>query len=275
MVLADTTARFATPLFGRRCFKHSEALVALPLPDHADAGAALVIVGHTDRAAVVLRSVTTHPEHALLGFRLPAQFDAMTVFAPSVLTTTRSPRHRPGSLAVRMTRSGETETQLAYEDGTVTRASAPQGWLIDGCRRALGLATDPPLVAPGELAIVLWLDRLMTALVRDTLDWPGAVALAPIPARWRSHDPTQVGVMLARNLPSWAAMRRSMVAGEPGPVSLPRPWARWMDDGMFARWCVGSFPDVEALRADIEFLAPAPVAAGVAQALRAAAAIDE
>lgn len=245
--------------------------MALPLPTHADAGPLLVVLGHINDTSSVLRTAALHPENALLGFTLPLQFDALTVIAPSVLTSARAPRHRAGSLAVRMERSGETETQIAYADGSVSHADAPQGWLVDACRRALGLATSPAAAPPSDLAAVLWLDRLMTTLVREPLDWATAAALAPIPARWRTADPTQVGIMLARNLPSWPAMRRAMACGEPGPVQLPRPWARWMDDGMFARWCLGSFPDLDALRADVEFLAPPSVADGVQQALRAAA----
>lgn len=248
--------------------------MALPLPDCADDDAVLVIVGHTDRQNVVLRTASTHPEHALLGYTLPSRFDALSVFAPSVLSSSTAPRHRPGSLAMRMDRAGGVDTQLLFHDGSVTRASAPKGWLVDACRRTLGLATEPPDGLPADLAAVLWLDRLMTALVAGPLTWAGAVARAPIPARWRSHDPEQVGIMLASNLPPWAAMRRLTAAGEPGPVALPRRWAEWMDDGMFSRWCLGSFPDLDALRADIEFLAPAEIADGVARALIAAAGVD-
>lgn len=244
--------------------------MALPLPDHADAGTSLVVVGHTDRSSVVLRTATTHPEHAVIGFTLPRSFAAMTVVAPSVLTSARSPRHRPGSLAVRMTRSGETATHIAYDDGSVVSANAPEGWLVDACRRSMGLATSPPTANPTDLAAVLWLDRLMTVLVRERIDWPTAARLAPVPARWRCSDPTQLGVMLANNLPPWTTMRLSLAAGEPGPVALPRQWAQWMDDGMFARWCLGTFPDLDALRADIEFLAPPAVADGVAATLLAA-----
>lgn len=245
--------------------------MALPLPNHADAGPLLVVVGHINNTSSVLRTAALHPENALIGFTLPQQFEALTVLAPSVLTSAHSPRHRPGSLAVRMARNGDTDTQIAYSDGSVARANAPQGWLIDACRRSLGLATRPAGSPPSDLAAVLWLDRLMTALVRGPLDWSTAAALAPVPSRWRSTDPTQVGIMLANNLPSWPAMRRAMACGEPGPVQLPRPWAQWMDDGMFARWCLGSFPDLDALRADVEFLAPSAVADGVEQALLAAA----
>lgn len=248
--------------------------MALPLSDCVSDDAVLVIVGHTDDQSVVLRTASTHPEHALLGYTLPSRFDALSVFAPSVLSSSTAPRHRPGSLAIRMDRSGNIDTQLLFHDGTVTRASAPTGWLVDACRRTLGLSTDPPNSVPAELAAVVWLDRLMTALIAGPVDWAGAVARAPIPARWRSHDPEQVGIMLVSNLPPWSTIRRSMASGDPGPVALPRRWAEWMDDGMFSRWCVGSFPDLDALRADVEFLAPTEVADGVAQALAAAGGLD-
>jgi len=43
-----------------------------------------------------------------------------------------------------------------------------------------------------------------------------------------------------------------------------------MDDAMFARWCMGGFPDLGSLRGDVEFLASATVAENMDRALRAA-----
>ena len=39
---------------------------------------------------------------------------------------------------------------------------------------------------------------------------------------------------------------------------------------MFARWCMGSFPDLASLRGDVAFLAPPIVAEHIEIALRAA-----
>ena len=39
---------------------------------------------------------------------------------------------------------------------------------------------------------------------------------------------------------------------------------------MFARWCLGAFPDLDDLRSDVEFLTPGPVAARLDETFRAA-----
>jgi hypothetical protein len=54
------------------------------------------------------------------------------------------------------------------------------------------------------------------------------------------------------------------------PVGVTPDRARWMDDAMFARWCMGSFPDLASLRGDVEFLAPPDVAEQIEIALRSA-----
>ena len=171
------------------------------------------------------------------------------------------------------TRSGGIVSLLATHDEVIDTRD-PQGWLIDACLRAVGHSTAPSQIAALAFPIALWLDRLMVAILNATsgtsLTWSGAVELCPLPARWRSLDPGDLGTTLGSTTPSWQALRAATVQGTRSPLGISAECARWMDDPMFARWCMGSFPDVSSLRGDVEFLAPTTVAIPVEIALRAA-----
>lgn len=235
----------------------------------------MLIFGFTGPQSTLIRVATNYPEHALIGFDLPAEFDSIAVIAPAVIAVGREPCHREGALALVMTRDGDDATRIIYNDGTTRRATHPQGWILDACLRSVGLATHPAQASPVELGLALWMDRLMSALLRSpVLTWTEAVALCPVPTRWRSNDPAQLGATLATTTPTWRAMRRCSSAGEPAPFHVARAWAAWMDDGMYARWCLGTLPDVEVLRADVEFLASPVVAERVAQAVASARGAD-
>ena len=82
--------------------------------------------------------------------------------------------------------------------------------------------------------------------------------------------PEVLGQQLASDVPSWSALRAAAASGAPLPVPMRAEHAAWMDDSMFARWVLGFFPDLDDLRSDIEFLAPADVAEGVERVVRAA-----
>jgi len=69
---------------------------------------------------------------------------------------------------------------------------------------------------------------------------------------------------------TWPGLRRAGVAGDPLPVPISPADAAWMDDGMFSRWTLGFFPDLDDLRSDIEFLAPPGVADAIARVVHAA-----
>jgi len=233
----------------------------------------MTIVGYLgDRAEVLVRSNEVGDE-ALIGFSLPDRFEAIGVFATSVVARPPRRRHRDAALAVVATRTGAMLTRLATPDEGVIEASNPTGWVVDACLRAVNMSTPAAPCASIELPLTLWLDRLMIRIVgaeaAAPLDWSDAVELCPVPGRWRSLDPGDLGSTLGSTVPSWSSMRRSAARGDPGPLAIPRAWASWMDDGMFARWCLGYFPDLASLRADVEFLAPQSVAEQVDATIRA------
>ena len=232
----------------------------------------LTIVGFSDAETIVLRREDAQPEDTMLGFVLPDRFSGIGVLASSIIATTPDPRHRDAALGLALNRHGDTVSMLITPETTISTRD-PQGWLMDASLRAVGLATPECAASPLAFSIALWLDRLMVSLVHNDhspLTWPDAVHLCPTPRRWRSHDPIDLGTTLGSTTQSWRALRLATAAGTTAPVGVDPAHAAWMDDAMFARWCMGAFPDVSSLRGDVEFLAPPDVAERVETTLRAA-----
>ncbi len=234
---------------------------------------ALTIVGFRDDAVDVLRHGIDQPEDAVLELVLPLEYSAVGVLASSVVSTPPGRSHSDAALAIGVPRSGHVVSLLASND-TVTDTKEPQGWLIDACLRSVQRPTAPCHIPALEFPIALWLDRLMVAILNSTtseqVTWASAVRLCPVPRRWRSDNAVDLGGTLGSTTQSWGALRAASVQGLRAPVGMTPGRARWMDDPMFARWCMGSFPDLASLRGDVEFLAPAQVAEGVEIALRSA-----
>ncbi|MFT5267123.1 MAG: hypothetical protein ACI88C_000545 [Acidimicrobiales bacterium] len=232
---------------------------------------ALTIVGFRGDVVDVLRHGTDRPEEAVLELVLPSEYSAVGVLASSVVSTPPGRSHSDAALAIGVPRSGNVVSLLATNDRVVD-TKGPQGWLIDACLRSVQRPTAPCQIPALEFPIALWLDRLMVAIVNaptsEPVTWTTAVRLCPVPRRWRSDDAVELGGILGSTTQSWGALRTASAQGLRAPVDMTPDRARWMDDAMFARWCMGSFPDLASLRGDVEFLAPAEVAQGVEVALR-------
>lgn len=239
----------------------------------SDVFSTLTIIGFGHQRLEMLADCESRPEHSLLGFELPSRFFAIGIIAASVVATPPSRGHRSAALALAVSRDGDIVSLLG-SDQDVIETHHPQGWLVDACLRSLGLATSPCGASPLEFPIALWLDRIMIAILNTTetgpVSWADAVDLCPVPSAWRSLDPIDLGTTLGSTTPSWAALRAGTAQGTRAPVGVRPSWAAWMDDAMFARWCMGSFPDIASLRADVEFLASDSVAGHLDAALRAA-----
>jgi len=234
---------------------------------------ALTVIGFNGNTTTVLRQGVDHPEDAVLEFVLPSEYSAVGILASSVVATPPVRGHDDAALALGVTRGGAIVSLLATRNG-VADTREPQGWLIDACLRAVNLDTPACETAAIAFLVALWLDRLMVVILNaattEPVEWDDAVALCPIPQRWRSSDPIDVGTTLGATARSWSALRTAAIDGSYSPLGMTAERARWMDDAMFARWCMGSFPDLANLRADVEFLAPPPVAERIELALRAA-----
>ena len=242
------------------------------LLDEPRPSALLTVVGFSPADTTVIHRTLDRPDDILLGFELAGRYGGLGVIASSVISTSPDQAHQDGSLALGLNRSGDTVSMLKTSERTLTTTN-PQGWLMDACLRAVSLPTQPCTVAALALPIALWLDRLMVALVHHSgppLGWSDAVDLCPTPRRWRSVDPVDLGITLGSTAQSWRTLRLAAARGAPTPVDVSAKHAAWMDDAMFARWCMGAFPDTASLRCDVDFLAPPAVAEGIEVALRAA-----
>lgn len=234
---------------------------------------AITVLGFGKDRSRVLRIGIDRPEDAVLGLVLPTRYNAVGVLAASVVATPPHRTHRDAALALGVARSGETVSMLATTDGEITATSRPQGWLIDACQRSVGLPTAPCAAAALAFPIALWLDRVMVALLNEPqhgLTWADVADMCPVPGRWRSSDPVDLGTTLGSTTSSWSALRHATIRGHRAPAGVRPAHARWMDDAMFARWCLGSFPELTSLRSDVEFLAPDVVAQNIDLALRSA-----
>ena len=86
------------------------------------------------------------------------------------------------------------------------------------------------------------------------LDWPSLAMLHPLidesdTAESDVLSPEDIGTRareLCRN-GSWSRLRGAVASGEMPHSSITSEQAAWMDDSMFARWCLAAFPDSNEL----------------------------
>jgi len=63
--------------------------------------------------------------------------------------------------------------------------------------------------------------------------------------------------VLAASVHGWSELRAECVAGRWAVDGVPPAVARWLDDGAFSRWSIGTFPPREVLAvAACELLSP-------------------
>jgi hypothetical protein len=112
----------------------------------------------------------------------------------------------------------------------------------DACRRAIGLPTAPPPADTVAVVVDEWLGRVIEAAGRrPDLTWDDVVALhaspdAPCTPAELARRTVEVGGEL-----SWATVRRAFVDGTlRDHPDVDATIADWMDDGMLARWVIGT-----------------------------------
>ena len=164
--------------------------------------------------------------------------------------------------------NGEEVSVLHRETEVLVSTLSAEGRVLDCCRRAFGLSTPPAQEGIVELFIAAWLGRIFRAAGGDTsdwddeanqqaqslqsvatLDWQSLVMLHPLIEGSELLSPEDVGSRtreLCRN-GSWGRLRGAVASGEMPHSSITSEQAAWMDDGMFARWCLAAFPDSEEL----------------------------
>jgi len=168
-------------------------------------------------------------------------------------------RRRSGSsrVAVLMRRDGSSVTVLDSDgDRQVLETSAHampiEGRFADAMRRSLGLTTAPPEVGVSAAIARVWLHRVHTVAVDGRpLDAEVVAALRPPMPR------------------SWGDLRQQCADGGWAELRCDPDLAAWMDDGMFARWCMAAFPDPCEALVDVGELVPPRAAEPLAEALAA------
>ena len=134
--------------------------------------------------------------------------------------------------------------------------------MADCLRRAIGLPTPPPPCGPVAWWAVDWLDATLEAVCRDPArPWTWARVSGCTRARVRSR-PTARGPR-SSSWPGqgagldWSSIRRHVGAEGGARCPIGPELAAWMDDGMFARWLLGSRPDPVDVVVDLVDLLPA------------------
>jgi hypothetical protein len=170
----------------------------------------------------------------------------------------------------------------------VTRLDGPpEGVVGDACRRALGLPTRPPPPSTTDLWLRVWLDRLVeeTMSTDDAgrfASWEAVAARHPAapgqPTALRANprstrEPAVVAdpYVLAdatRQLAAiwpWARLRDDPEVVDTAQPPLPAHLARWMDDGMFARWMLSDLIGLPLLATTVTALLPPAISAAIAE----------
>jgi hypothetical protein len=156
------------------------------------------------------------------------------------------------TLACVVSRRDRVGWRMRLPDGSLFQPVPEAGFMLDMLRRALQMATPAPPASTAVLLLAGWVGAICAtgrggALSR--LDWGEALRLHPALADGDPLDPAraEAAIRTPRSDGEWETMRLLVAAGLGGP-GLPDPEvARWMDEGMFARWALSSLPAVSEL----------------------------
>lgn len=211
-----------------------------------------------------------HPVDLLLGHVVPRRWAAAGLVAPAAARPVDGAEGPHLVVAVLVGRDGTVAHRGCDHTGAdVLPADAPPtGRLVDLLRRALGLPTAPPGVAPGALWEAVWLDAVVAAAAAGgtpTLgpDLADALSATTAPGDHRGWDHLR-GLASGRRAPAGATDAALATALR----DLVEPAdAAWMDDGCFSRWVLGALPDPAQLLDAVDALLPPGRAEAVRRAL--------
>ena len=175
---------------------------------------------------------------------------------------------RDGRAASRIRRVGA-------DPPNILDTGAAEGDVADCLRRAIGLPTPPPPCGPVAWWAVDWLDAMLEAVCRDPArpwTWARVSRLHPLlgsaPAR-QPRGPRSSSWPGRAPGCDWSSVRSHVGAEGGSRCPIGPELAAWMDDGMFARWLLGSRPDPVDVVVDLVDLLPPSVTRGVVEALQA------
>lgn len=232
-------------------------------------------VGGEVALAVMPVPTDLHPFAVLAGFTAPAHWCAFGIRARGRARHLDLPAAEPAASTITfLTDRDGREASVLRIDGTVTDVAGPaEGTVPDLCRRVLGRPTPPPPPSTAPLWTAIWLERVAEAWGQPgrrralMSSWGEVAALHPVFDAVDGND-DEVGSEPGRLLPAalahagrhpWAAVR---TRPDPLPLPggpLPPAVARWMDDGFFARWSIGSFPPIDRQASELRGLLGDPL----------------
>ncbi|MEO0493305.1 MAG: hypothetical protein AAF081_07805 [Actinomycetota bacterium] len=217
--------------------------------------AELATLAHTRRCAVV---ATRRTRILLDDEARPLPFVGVR-FGPSVDAVAARLGADPHALVAAVDRVGDAVIydpaldRLETDGATITA--------LDPARRALGLATRPCRRPIWALVNLVWLDRVLEAVLDaplgDPPPWLAMRRLHPLVAPGPPSSP-ELMAHLTRGLDtSWAALRAGVIDGTVAWTPVTPSLAAWLDVGSFARQCFASLPDLDVVMADLhELLGP-------------------
>jgi hypothetical protein len=233
-----------------------------------------------------------HPLDSLVGLVAPADWQALGVVATGRASTLgdgpAARRPVPVATAHLVARDGTWASvwepmgggagPRGADRGDAEGGLACTGRVDDAMRRALGVPTGPPPASTLGLLATQWLDAVVAVAAADPRRPPGlrqVLAHHPAVAAF-DLDPDQLALhqlvadaQRLAGLRTWADLRRSCAKGTWPEPAVDRGLAAWFDDGSFARWVLGGWPDLADLVDAVADLLPAGAAAAVAVALDA------
>lgn len=220
-----------------------------------------------------------HPFTELAGLQAPPSWSMFGLRVHGTGHHLQESRSERATTTFLVARTGEEITLLRMGGAVAEVPEAAQGTLPDLCRRVLGLPTAPAPASTGLVHALAWLDAVLERWgdpsQRRHLSRSFAAVAACHPAVAGGEAPTTPEALVAVAREHTAAWPWSRLRAAPDALplpggSLPPATAAWMDDGFFARWALGAFPDTVALATDVTALLGGEVGPLVRQVLVAA-----
>jgi hypothetical protein len=222
--------------------------------------------GNTDEVEIGLKPLDgEHPFSALGGFTAPPEWSAIGVVVSGRARHLDAPERPPTPIVTTCLcdRTGAMASLLRSDGGPPVEIPGPAvGLIVDTLRRTIGVATAPPDGTSRSLLTIAWLDRILEAASvsgAPLTSWASVASLHPAAAgrslAWRAL--ADAARLHAEAWP-WSRLRLDpsgiSLPGDP----LPPDVAAWVDDGMWARWALGAFPEPgDMARALVALLSPA------------------
>jgi hypothetical protein len=145
-----------------------------------------------------------------------------------------------------VSRRGATGWRMRLPDGTLYEPMPEHGFMLDILRRSLDLPTSPPTESTVILQLIAWIGTIVGVGTgrSERLAWEEALRLHPALCDRPSLAPidAEAIVCTSGSVGGWESMRRLVGAGLEAPGTPPADLARWMDEGMFARWVLSELP---------------------------------